>query len=82
MLLGELEYLKTEIFFIDRDIDPFPETPSLLSYTFVLQVVYYESITREIQTEPIYECLCDERPKHKAEESTRLVMTGVYDKTN
>ena len=45
-------------------------------------VVYYESIKRELKTKPIYECLCDERPKHKAEESTRLSCTGVHDKTN
>ena len=30
----------------------------------------------------IYECLCDERPKHKVEESTHLTWTGVHDKTN
>jgi hypothetical protein len=45
-------------------------------------VVYYESIKRELKTKPIYECRCDERPKHKDEESTRLGCTGVHDKTN
>ncbi len=28
-------------------------------------VVYYESIKRELKTKPIYECLCDERPKKR-----------------
>jgi len=35
-------------------------------------VVYYESIKRELQTRPIYECRCDERLKPKGEESTHL----------
>ena len=48
----------------------------------LITVVYYESIKREVKTKHIYECLCYERPKHKDEESTRLVYTGVYDKTN
>jgi hypothetical protein len=39
--------------------------------------VYYESITRELQTRPINECRCDERLKTKAEESTRLAYTGL-----
>ncbi len=39
-------------------------------------VVYYESLKRELKTKPIYECRCDERPKHKTEESTRLTCTG------
>ncbi len=40
-------------------------------------VVYYESIKRELKTRPIYECRYDERLKTKAEESTRLVYTGL-----
>jgi hypothetical protein len=32
--------------------------------------VYYESVKREPQTRPIYECRCDERLKAKSEEST------------
>ena len=36
-------------------------------------VVYYESLKREIQTKTIYGFRCDERLKTKAEESTRLV---------
>jgi hypothetical protein len=39
--------------------------------------VDYESIKRELQTKPIYECRCDERLKTKAEESTRLSYTGL-----
>ncbi len=31
----------------------------------------------QIKTRPIYECLCDERLKTKAEESTRLTFTGL-----
>ncbi len=38
--------------------------------------VYYESIKRELQTKPIYECRCDERLKLKGEESTYLTYTG------
>jgi hypothetical protein len=32
---------------------------------------------RELKRRPIYECRCDERLKTKAEESTRLVYTGL-----
>jgi hypothetical protein len=39
--------------------------------------VYYESIKRELKIKPIYECRCDERIKTKAEESTRLIYTGL-----
>ena len=39
--------------------------------------VYYESIKRELQTRPIYECRCDERLKTKDEESTYLASTGL-----
>jgi hypothetical protein len=39
-------------------------------------VVYHESIKRKLQIRPIYECRCDERPKTKAEEFTRLAYTG------
>ena len=41
-------------------------------------MVYYESINRELKTKLIYECRCDERLKTKAEESTRLVYTGLF----
>jgi hypothetical protein len=40
-------------------------------------VVYYESIKRELQRIPIYECRCDEKLKTKAEGSTRLAYTGL-----
>ena len=53
-----------------RRIDP-SDLPFSLSF-----VVYYESIKRELQTRPIYECRSDERLKTQAEESTRLVYTG------
>ncbi len=36
------------------------------------EVVYYESIKRELKKRPVYECRCDERLKTKTEESTRL----------
>ena len=35
-------------------------------------VVYYESIKRELKTEPIYECRCEERLKSRVEESRNL----------
>jgi hypothetical protein len=40
--------------------------------------VYYESIKRELNSRPIYECQCDERLKTKVEESTRLVYSGLF----
>ena len=40
-------------------------------------MVYYESIKRELQRRPIYECRCDERLKTKDEGSTRLTYTGL-----
>jgi hypothetical protein len=40
-------------------------------------VVYYESIKRELQRRPKYECRCDVRLKTKAEGSTRLAYTGL-----
>jgi hypothetical protein len=39
-------------------------------------VVYYESIKRELNIRLTYECRCDERLKAKAEGSTRLAYTG------
>ena len=38
-------------------------------------VVYFESINREVEIKPVYECRCDERLKTKAEEFTRLTYT-------
>jgi hypothetical protein len=39
---------------------------------------YYESRKRELKTNPIYECRCDERLKTKSEKSTRLSYTVVF----
>ena len=39
--------------------------------------VYYESIKRDLKTNPIYEFRCDERLKTRVEESTRLVSTRL-----
>jgi hypothetical protein len=39
--------------------------------------VYYESIKRELQIRPTYDCRC-ERLKTKAEDSTRLTYTGLF----
>ncbi len=39
------------------------------------EVVYYESMKRDLKTRPLYECRCDERLKTKAEESTCLGYT-------
>jgi hypothetical protein len=44
----------------------------------LFEVVYYESIKRELKTRPTYECRCDERLKTKTEESTRTVYTGLF----
>jgi hypothetical protein len=41
------------------------------------EIVYYESIKREIQRRPIYECRYDERLKTKTDGSTRLTYTGL-----
>jgi hypothetical protein len=42
----------------------------------ILQVVYYESIKRELKRRLTYEYRRDERLKTKNEESTRLADTG------
>ena len=41
-------------------------------------VVYYESMKRDLQTRPIYECRCDERIRPTAEGSTLLEYTGLH----
>jgi hypothetical protein len=46
--------------------------------THLTQIVYYESIKREVKTRPIYECRCDERLKTKTEKSTCLPYTGFH----
>ena len=43
----------------------------------LLRVVYYESINRDLQIRPIYECRCDERLQTKTKEFTRLAYTGL-----
>ena len=40
-------------------------------------VVYYASIKRELKTEPLYECRCDERLKSRVEESTVCVLDVI-----
>jgi hypothetical protein len=42
----------------------------------VSQVVYYESIKRELKITPIFGCRCDERLQTKVKEFTHLVCTG------
>ena len=39
--------------------------------------VYYESLKRELKTNPVYKFRCDERLKTKDEESTRLGCTQL-----
>ena len=41
------------------------------------EVVYYESIKRELKIRCIYECRCDERLQTKTKEFTRLTHTGL-----
>ena len=43
------------------------------------QVVYYEVIKRDLYTENVYECRCDERLKTKGEGSTHLPYTVFYE---
>ena len=50
-------------------------TPSAV---FSLNLVYYESLKRELKTKTIYGFRCDERLKTKVEESTRLSYTLLY----
>ncbi len=42
-----------------------------------MEVVYYESIKRELKIRCIYECRCDERPQTKTTKFTRLTYTGL-----
>ena len=41
------------------------------------QMIYYESIKRELKIRGIYECRCDERLQSKTKEFTRLTYTGL-----
>ena len=49
----------------------------LIIVLVVENVVYYESLKRELKTKPIYECRCDERLKTRVEESTRPTCTQL-----
>ena len=49
----------------------------ILNCRNTLGFVYYESIKRDLQIRPIYECRCDERLQTKVKEFTRLVYTGL-----
>jgi hypothetical protein len=44
-----------------------------------VQVVYYESMKRKLQTRPVYDCRYDERLKPKDDESTCLAYTGLIE---
>ena len=48
------------------------------SGTVSTNIVYYESIKRELKTKPIHECRCDERLKTKVERFTHLTYTGLF----
>ncbi len=41
------------------------------------EVVYYESIKRELKIRGVYECRCDERLQTKPKEFKRLAYTGL-----
>jgi hypothetical protein len=56
----------------------FPRQSVCTREDFLDEVVYYESIKREIETRPIYECRWDERLKTKVEESIILLLLGIY----
>jgi hypothetical protein len=61
----------------DVQVIDVPSIFRLIHYESFRGVVYYESINREIQTRPTYECRCDDILKIKTEESTRLTYTGL-----
>ena len=46
---------------------------------FIPEVVYYESVKRELKIRSIYECRCDHRLQRKTKEFTRLTYTGLGD---
>jgi hypothetical protein len=45
---------------------------------FIVNLVYYESIKRELKIRLIHECRCGERLKTKVEEFTLLTYTGLH----
>ena len=55
------------------------EESTCLTYTELLllkdNIVYYESIKRELKIRSIYECRCDERLQTKTKEFTLLTET-------
>jgi hypothetical protein len=52
---------------------------TLLSDTLkFLEVVYYESIKRELKISCIYECMCDQRLQTKTKEFMCLTYTGLF----
>ncbi len=57
--------IKREIYTLARMLPTFDlgSSPLFSSKSLTKYVVYYESIKRELKTEPIYECRCDERLK-------------------
>ena len=67
-MLEELEHLKIETRLID-------EMFASVMVSTVLEVVYYESIKRELKIRGIYECRCDERLQTKTKKFTRLPYT-------
>jgi hypothetical protein len=56
---------------------PIPQEILRQNTSFTFYVVYYESIKRELQIKPIYECRCDERLQTKTKRFTRLSYTGL-----
>jgi hypothetical protein len=61
----------------DQDLSAAPASEQIIipAFTFLLKVVYYESIKRELKIKPIYECRCDGRLQTK--KFTRLSYTGL-----
>ena len=43
----------------------------------IVEIVYYESIKRELKIRGIYKCRCDERLQTKTKKFTRLPYTGL-----
>ena len=84
IILSLYQKKKTNVRFYSNDrnchifLVPCVRRPSKLSICFLsFSVVYYESIKREIQIKPIYECRCDERLQSKTNRFTRLSYTGL-----
>ena len=67
--------IKKDIWSVMEDFAKAPRGKDLSKMKAQYQMLFHESIKRELKTRPIYECRCDERLKTKAEESTRLTYT-------